>query len=253
MPVFFNEGTTDGTSTHNSPVIVYGEALTETELGTGYEAQNKRKAKGGFTPQIAFKFVKSKFTLFGQRRYESRIKKLEKLSKEYLKLGHSALSQKFLKKMQEEVAFSEILGAGINKYIEKALIEKIKYKVKGGHIADTDFDKFTRVIPTRVLNKKKKVDGYKVFDSFVVYHYWNKELEEKREKKEVITPAEKSAMKDPILFGIRKDLPGKLFFIDEWIDDYCDLTFDDLVDVLELEEDEVKIPLLKKLFGRKEK
>lgn len=242
-------GTTRGTTTSPS-IIVYGEAANETRTGTSFTAKNKKKGKTGFTSSIAFKFIKGKFTLIGRKKYTTRIKKLEKLAKEYLNLGHSALSDKFLKKLKEETAYSEILGAGIDTYIEKSLIDKIKYKVKGGHIADTDFDKFTRVIPKGILKKKKKVDDYNVFDKFMVYHYWNSELEEKREKKETISASEKDAMKDPILFGVRDDLPGKLFYIADWIDELCDLTFDDLVDVLELEEEEIKLPLLKRLFKK---
>jgi len=166
-----------------------------------------------------------------------------------MKLGHNALSEKFTKKIQSEMMYAELQGAGITKFLEKDLVDKVKYRVKGGHIADTDFDDYTKVIPKVILTKKKKLDKAKVFTDYVVYHYWNEELEAKRESKEKISPSEKSAMKDPILFGTRKDSPGKLFFIGDWDDDECDLSFDDLVDKLALDEEDTKIPLLTKWFG----
>lgn len=235
----------------NSPyIVVQGSAAIDSVGGTSGQV-TVPKGKN-FTPKIAFKFIKGKFNTIGQRYYEGRIKKLKKLSEKYLALGHNALGNKFLNKVKEEVAYAELFGARISHFLEAELIDKIRYRVKGGHIADTPFDKFTRVIPTKALKRKKELDKMKVFDEYVIYHYWNEELEKKKEKKEKITSEEKSNMKDPILFGKRKDLPGKLFFIADWDDDYCDLTFDDLVDVLDLEEEQVKIPLLKKLFKKKD-
>jgi hypothetical protein len=247
----YDDGNTDATSTSaytgTSGINIVGSADWGTNAGT----KTKVSAPKGFTPSIVFKFIKGKFNIIGQRYYEGRIKKLMKLGEKYIALGHNALGDKFLNKVKEEVAYSELAGARITHFIEESLINKIKYRVKGGHIADTDFDKFTRVIPKKVLKRKKDLDGMKVFDKYIIYHYWNAELEEKKEKKESISSSEKSAMKDPILFGIRDDLPGKLFFIADWEDDYCTMTFDDLVDVLDLEEEEVKIPLLKRLFKKK--
>ena len=152
--------------------------------------------------------------------------------------------------IKEEMAYAELSGASIDTFIDKDIIDKIKWRVKGGHISDTPFDKYTRVIPTKILKRKKVLDKMKVFSSFVVYHYYNEELEKKIEKKEPTSPSEKSAMRDPILFGTREDMPGKLFYIDSWEDEYCSLTFSDVIDVLELEEEDYKIPLLDKFFKK---
>jgi hypothetical protein len=42
---------------------------------------------------------------------------------------------------------------------------------------------------------------------------------------------EKQKMKDPILFGYIKET-DRLYFIADWEDEYCDLTFDEIVDVI---------------------
>ena len=53
----------------------------------------------------------------------------------------------------------------------------------------------------------------------------------KREKKQKITPEEKSKMKDPILFGFIKET-RRLYFVADWEDEHCDLTFDEICDVV---------------------
>ena len=57
-----------------------------------------------------------------------------------------------------------------------------------------------------------------------VYYDPNKEAYQK-------TKQEIEDEKDPILFGLIRG-SDKLYFIGEWIDDICDLTFDELIEVL---------------------
>lgn len=210
--------------------------------GTGVNINEEDPySKDGINPVLVFKLWKKNLTVFGDHKYKARINKLKKLAVSYLKLGHSALSKKFLVKLTEEIRFSEMYGAGIKFYIKMSLINKYKHKIRDGHIADTPFKKYTRVIPKDILEKKKKLEELKVFDDYVIYHYWNEKLERKKEKKEEIKSSEKMAMKDPILFGICKNIPDKLFFIGEWDDDYCDLTFDELIDKLDVSEEDMRI------------
>ncbi len=46
-----------------------------------------------------------------------------------------------------------------------------------------------------------------------------------------MTPDEHRKMKDPILFGWIKE-NNRLYFIADWEDEFCDLTFDEIVDVV---------------------
>jgi hypothetical protein len=157
-------------------------------------------------------------------------------------LGHSVLSKKFLAKLTEEMKLAEIAGAGIKLCIMKESVDKYKNKIKGGHISDTLFDKYTNVIPDDVLKRKNDVEKCKVFDKFVIYHFYDDKLEEKKEKKEKISQDEKAAMRDPILFGVCKEMPDRLFFIADWEDDVCDLCFSDLIDKLKLDDEDVSLP-----------
>lgn len=232
---FISTGSDDGTSTSNGWDIS-GTAEQVTNL-TSAKIENKE----GLHPKLVFRFMKKKMSILGDFKYKKRIKKLEKLAQEYLDLGHYALSEKFLNKITEEMVFSEMYGVGIKFYLEKSIINKYKYKVRGGHISDTPFDKYTGVIPKNILKEKAKLEKLGIFDEFIIYHYFNSELEEKKEKKEPISSDEKLAMKDPILFGINSKLPNKLFFIEDWESEHCDLSFSELIDTLDVEEKEITI------------
>ena len=81
---------------------------------------------------------------------------------------------------------------------------------------------FVKVIPNEVTEAKKEADKLKVFDNYVVLHYdyTGKAVEN--------TKAEKEKKKDPILFGVISGSKN-LYFIGDWIDEYCDLTLDVLI------------------------
>ena len=227
---------TASTNSYSDRYTVTGNAIYNSNTGT------EIKLTAGLNPNLVFRYIKkNKMSLLGKRRYETRMKKLEKLALEYMDKGHNALAEKFMNKLIQETKMSEIIGAGIKFYISKKIIDKNKYKVRDGNISDTPFDQYVNVIPDNVLKEKKRVDDINIFDDFVVYHYHCDSAEAKKEKEEPISSEEKLAMKDPILFGICYELPDTLFFIADWEDDYCDLTFSELVDNLDLEDSEVEI------------
>jgi hypothetical protein len=78
---------------------------------------------------------------------------------------------------------------------------------------------FVKVIPKEVSELKKEADELMVFDNYVVLHYdySGKSVDD--------TKAEKQKKKDPILFGVISG-SNRLYFIGDWIDEYCDLTLD---------------------------
>ena len=88
---------------------------------------------------------------------------------------------------------------------------------------------YGRVIPTDVIKKKIEADKLHVFDNYVILHYdpdgKSYVATEKEKKKEV------EKKKDPILFGVIMG-SDKLYYIADWIDEYCDLTFDKLTEIL---------------------
>ena len=181
------------------------------------------------SPQLYFTYVKKKFGVLENLMISSRFKRMEIAFNKAVENGQEALGSKILQALARETRETMIWAKGFKTFIERDVLHKYKNKIKGGHISDTEFSLFTRVIPEEVLAKKKASEG--LFDGYVIYHYWDTEAEEKREKKQKITPEEKSKMKDPILFGFIKE-SSRLYFIADWEDEYCDLTFDEICDVV---------------------
>jgi hypothetical protein len=88
---------------------------------------------------------------------------------------------------------------------------------------------YVRLIPADVLENKKVFDKLDVFDNYVILHFDKNNTASKMTKEEV----EKA--KDPILFGVIKG-SNKLYFVDDWIDEYCDLTLDKFLEVIQLDK-----------------
>lgn len=85
---------------------------------------------------------------------------------------------------------------------------------------------YVRVIPTDVLEKKKKFDENESFDNYVILHF------DKNNDSTEMTEKEKVKAKDPILFGLISG-SRRLYFVGDWEDEYCDLTLDKFIKTLE--------------------
>lgn len=114
-----------------------------------------------------------------------------------------------------------------NKYLTEADVVKF-YNLASVHnkfktnLCLTYIKNFVKIIPEEVTSLKKEADALKIFDNYVILHYdysgdavaETKEEEEKR--------------KDPVLFGVIKGSKN-LYYIGDWVDDYCDLTLDAII------------------------
>ena len=218
---YFSTGTvTDGTGWTGS---FHYDIQTDTSVSVKMEPDDK----GKISPQLYFTYVKTKFNFLEKYNLDRRIKKIEAAFDEAMESGQSALGEKILNNLIIEFRESLILAKNVSHYIERDELNKYKSKIKGGHISDTLMKDFTRAIPKPILEKVKKLQN--VFDDFVIYHYYEPAVEQKLEKKQKMTSEEKGKMRDPIIFGIIKET-NRLYFIEDWIDELCDLTFDDIVD-----------------------
>lgn len=226
---------TSGTST-----ISGGEYLRivgDAEYSNG-SIESRISKKTGISPILYFKYIKKKLKFLQKMKLESRIKKIQKAFDVAVANGQDVLAEKFLKEFCAQVKEAELYSNGIKVYIDRSDLHKHKNNLEKGHISNTKYEDYTRHIPKDVVAKKKEVQ--KLFDSFEIYHYWN---EEAQKDTKAMTPTEKAKMRDPVLFGLTKEAPNKLYYIAEWEDEHCDLSFADLVDVLELEEEDVTMKI----------
>jgi|TARA_R110002111_G_scaffold92298_6_gene143459 hypothetical protein len=138
--------------------------------------------------------------------------------------GQVALAEKLIKNIDIVKYETQLVDAGFEVCISEA--DVVTFFVKSDRGISLDYIKnFTRIIPCEVIDAKNKLDALHVFDNYVIMHYDpNKEASEMTEK-------EVEDKKDPILFGLIQG-SDKLYFVGDWIDDVCDLTFDELVEVL---------------------
>ena|SRR3990167_7558810 len=196
------------------------------------------KKESGISPQLFFKYAKKKFGLLEDVRMKGRIQRLEKAFYNAVENGQDALSEKLINEVARETRESVLYAKGIRHFVERDDINKHKWNIKGGHISDTKFKDFTRVIPKDVLSKKKKYEN--VFDDFIIFHYWDEDSAKKAEKNEKMSKEEVSKMRDPILFGVIKET-NRLYFIADWEDEFCDLKFEDIIDVIGKDDDEMTI------------
>ena len=153
------------------------------------------------------------------------------------KLGQTALVERL--KDDIEVVKAEALAVvcGIKEYLTQAQVDKL-LKKSTKNIEITPIKNFVRPIPNRLVAIKEKLDKEKVFTEYVIMHY-----DPKKENTE-LTKKEKERKKDPILFGIIKN-SRNFYFIGDWIDEYCDLTLKEAVNIIEEKIKKITPPIIK--------
>ena len=123
----------------------------------------------------------------------------------------------------------KVVEAGFTTYVKRDdliyYIDKVANKVA----KLIDIKNYEREIPDDVF--EKLIAAKEIFDDFIiVFTDYTGESERQIEKKK--------RDKDPILFGVFKmSQPGKstiyfsrLYFIGDWVDEYCDLTLDKMIE-----------------------
>ena len=129
------------------------------------------------------------------------------------------------------LAETKLLEVGEIKYVTEEDVVKFykKANLKDRMLKLTWIKNYARMIPEDVIEAKKKFDGSELFDNYVILHF------DKFDNSTQMTKAEVEKAKDPILFGVLKGTRN-LYFIGDWIDEYCDLTLDKFLSTLEMEE-----------------
>lgn len=140
------------------------------------------------------------------------------------KMGQSALLEQLQAGLNAYRMETQLLAMGLSRYVEEEPVIRFYKQCKRGLRLDW-VKNFGRQIPESVIATKTRADELGIFDNYVVLHY------DPEAKAYVETEKEKEARKDPILFGIMK---GRrlLYFVGDWVDEFCDLTLDQFADVM---------------------
>lgn len=122
------------------------------------------------------------------------------------------------------------------KITEEQLVDFVKKTEKG--VSLCYIKNFIRPVPEEVIKKKKEADELLVFDNYCVLFY---DPEKKSFKQtEAEKEAERKKKADPILFGMIHGSTN-LYYITDWIDEYCDLTIDEFLKVSGIDKQEISI------------
>lgn len=140
--------------------------------------------------------------------------------------GQTALVEQLKDQLVAARSEAQLYALGFTKYLDEEQLIQFSVKCHGKPGLRLDWiTNFTRTIPLEVLTSKKTCDARFIFDNYVVLHYdpHNKAFSE--------TAEEKERKKDPVLFGVMAGR-RRLYFIGDWVDEFCDLTFDAIADTL---------------------
>ena len=193
--------------------------------------ESEPEEKPSLTPSEYFNMIKDgiheETTENVQNLYNVTMKQL----KRYMITGQKEAAKNLYAKCLYLEKESKILEKGITKYVLRNDIDHYINDVADKCVCVVEMENFERQIPDDLIDIV--ADTMDIFDVFfVVFTDYTGEKRSKvaREKRE----------KDPILFGtilLDGRIGPKLYYIGDWIDDYCDLTLDKIIEEMSKEDD----------------
>ena len=234
------------TITNVAPSVhpITGGATADYESPSGVKG-NITILKGvkGIHPQLYFSYVKSKLSKIEKEKLAKRVQKLRSMVVAADDMNQQALYENLATMLAIAVRESEAFVCGFDKYVQKKDITKFINSVKERTVKFEDLEKFPRIIPADARNKIKSCQEKNIFDKYqIVYVDYTKE--------ELKTSKEKIRAKDPIVFGSFSFQEEILYFIADWVDEYCDITLDKMVESLKRDDPEYSLKKVPELSDR---
>lgn len=176
--------------------------------------------------------------------YRDRVEKYLKALHNAKAINQTALLEKLTKEMIVN-KYENLLYATGNYYAvtQKQIVDFAKKTEKG--VSLCYIKNYARPIPEDVIEKIGAMNDLEIFDNYVILYY-DPEGETYRE-----TEKEKEKRRDPIIFGVIAG-SDKLYYVTDWIDEYCDLTLEKFVDTLGITKDDLLIDEEDKKKAKKE-
>ena len=163
--------------------------------------------------------------------YRDRVSDYFKSIHNAVTVGQTALVEDLLRGLvtnkYESVLFAEGLYYVVNEQQMVSFVKQCEKGIKLEYVKN-----FTRPMPQDIVDKIAKINQLEVFDNYVVLYY---DPDGKIYKE---TAKEEAKRKDPIIFGV---IAGseKLYYVADWIDEYCDLTLEAFIDAIGVKKDEL--------------
>lgn len=163
--------------------------------------------------------------------YKNRVSKYLTAIHNATNIGQTTLQEELIRGLITNRYESVLYAEGCYYAVTEELVAKFASQCEKG-LKLSYIKNFSRPIPQDVIDKITKMNELEVFDNYVVLYY---DPDGKVYKE---TAYEEAKRRDPIIFGV---IAGskKLYYVADWIDEYCDLTLDAFVDALGIEKDDL--------------
>lgn len=186
-------------------------------------------------PKVFFDYIKGSLSETESEDLANRLKRFTQIFELTAKSGQLALKENARDNIIRLVKEQEAAACGYKTYIFEKTINTFLKSVKDKAAFFKPFREFPRLIPDEILGKLTASQSKNIFDE-----YWILYLDYSKEN--IKSTATKVKDKDPILFGkVTKD-SNKLFYIADWVDEYCDLTLDKFVDAMKKMDSSYTLP-----------
>lgn len=200
-------------SDFNNDGVNEGREKTFYEKIKSFLKKGNKEKKPTMTITDFFKAVKA--SSINIEKYADRSNDYLNALKYAKQLNQDALVEQLQLKVNEAKYESMLYAGGFTTIITEEQVVKFYKECKKG-LELTWIRNFTRVIPEKASEKKNEADNLLVFDNFCILHF-------DPDKKAFVEE------KDPILFGVINGI-RKLYYIADWVDEYCDLTLDQFIE-----------------------
>jgi hypothetical protein len=220
------------TSSSGTGVNIISHPMTSVSFNqSDDDDESGLKPTKGIHPKLIFKYTKSRLTKPDLDTLKQNLSKLRPMIVSADIMGQRVLFEELSQQLAVCVKEQEALAIGCGHRLPRELAKKYTDKCRDKVIRFEPLEKFPRMIPERVRNKIIEIKATDVFDE-----YWVLFIDESKQKLQ--SNKDKIKEKDPILFGCFKFNPETLYYITDWIDEYCDLTMSKLVGEIKIDDPE---------------
>ena len=224
----------------------FGYEFNKTQIDTPSNTTLKlKKTPEGFKASYLINSVKNKAKKLEKEKLKLQLDRLVRHLNSAKELDQMGLYTQLVSQVAVCIREQEALAAGFGTFIHRKMItEFVLKKVIKGPMGQSDIkfgelSTFPRAVPKKPASVIKHAKKCKLFDKYeILYLDYTKAAPLK-------STADKVREKDPIVFGSYSYAPDRLYFICDWVDEYCDLTFDRFLKTVKEEHPEftpVEVP-----------
>lgn len=186
---------------------------------------NKNNGTKEITPKEYFELLKTKKSEITDEELKKIYSNCLTLMKKYVTTGQVKGAKKLMFHLETIEKEREIVSLGINTFIYKDDIEDYIDNVANDVVKIIELENYEREIPDEIVDVIE-VTKDKFDQLYIIFTDYTGKIEKQVEKER--------REKDPILFGTFQDkntgsIVDRFYVLGDWEDEYCDLTFDKLV------------------------